>query len=157
MAPGHDGKTADDKPPEGKAGGNPLGVGRHSFFKADALSDNVHKMMPCQPEKIEKKNAIGADHLGFFRPRQGRAESDAQGGCRNIITQNIQQSHQEPSRNEKKPEGKGNLLGGQKSKADKSRVDINFDFIKACKKSLASAHKEAAGNSMAVLKKGLGV
>ena len=90
--------------------------------------------MPGEPEQKEKKDAIGPDHLRLFGPREGGTKCDPKCRGGDIVTKEIQKADQQPTHNEKKPKGEGNLLGGEKSKANKSRIKIDLEFLKAGKK-----------------------
>ena len=84
MTPDNNGQASCNKSPESKAGGQPFGFQIVFLFKAEPLTDNINEMKSGQPGKKQEKNNVGADHLGLFRTRNCRTESDTQCGCRDI-------------------------------------------------------------------------
>ena len=46
-------------------------------------------MISGQPEEKEKKDDVGADHLGFFGSREGRTKGDAKGMSNQEIAETL--------------------------------------------------------------------
>ncbi len=46
--------------------------------QAKSLQDGIEKVKSCQPGKKNEKYQVGTNHLGFFRPRNNRAECHSQ-------------------------------------------------------------------------------
>ncbi len=91
-------------------------------------------MVPRKPDEEEEENPVCPYHLHLFRPGDGRAERDSQFRSRDGVSQEIENAVEQGTGQKEEPEGKRNLSGGQKGKADKSRIDIYFQFMKTGEK-----------------------
>ena len=90
-------------------------------------------MVAGQPYNKNEENAVGPDHLHFFRSGKGGAEGNAQGRGRDIVAYDRQQAEKQASQQKKDPEGKRYLSRGQKGEADKGGIDIDFQFVETGK------------------------
>ena len=132
--PEHNSKASDDKAPESKSNGHPFLPVKRFLSKSKSLAQYLEKVIPGQPEQEKEKNPVSSDHLGLFGSGKHRTKSDSQRGGGDIVSQQIQKADQQGPHDEKKPERKGDLFGGEKCKSDKGRVKIDLEFLKAGKK-----------------------